>query len=184
MRLQQRELKSKKSKSFPITVILIALMILFAGCRGGEASPTPGLYKPPTPAPSPSPTDPPLHSPTPNASESCTNYLSFVKDVTIPDGTKVSPGEILLKQWRVENTGDCNWGAGYSIQLISGPDLGASPTQALYPALRKTKTVLQITFTAPEEPGSYTSIWQAFNPQGTPFGEAFYVEIVVEGETE
>ncbi len=177
-------LKLKKSKSFSIAISLITLAIILIGCRGDEVSPTPtpDVFKPPTPAPSPSPTPAQLQSPTPSSAETCHNYLVFVADLTIPDGSEAAPGERLVKQWRVENTGECNWSAGYTVQLISGPDLGASRTQALYPARRKAKAILQITFTAPQEPGTYTSMWQAFDPQGMPFGEAFYIEIVVEEE--
>jgi len=181
MRFQKRQLKSKKNKNFLVTIILIALMILMVGCQGDEASPTPGLYKPPTLAPTNSPIPPRIPSAT-SVSSTCKDYLSFVEDVTIPDGTIVSPGEILVKRWRIENTGECNWAAGYFLQLISGPDLGAPPNQALYPARRDAEIVLQISFTTPEEPGHYTSMWQAYNPQGMPFGEAFYIEVVVEGE--
>jgi hypothetical protein len=41
--------------------------------------------------------------------------------------------------------------------------------------------VLQIHFTAPQEPGLYECQWQAVNPDGKPFGDAFYMQIVVGG---
>ncbi|MEA2008338.1 MAG: NBR1-Ig-like domain-containing protein [Chloroflexota bacterium] len=175
-------MKSKKNRPIPqslTTICLILLAILLTGCQGEEAIPTPGIYKPPTPAPTSTPT--PQLSATTNISSTCNDYLTFIDDITIPDGTKATPGEILVKRWRVKNTGDCNWGVGYSIRLISGPDLGALPTQALYPARKDSKVTLEISFTAPE-PGNYTSMWQAYNPLGNPFGDAFYIEFVVEEE--
>ena len=41
--------------------------------------------------------------------------------------------------------------------------------------------ILQIIFTAPAEPGTYECQWQAVNPDGTSFGDAFYMQIVVGG---
>jgi hypothetical protein len=35
-------------------------------------------------------------------------------------------------------------------------------------------------FKAPSEPGSYRSAWQAYNPQGEPFGDPFFIDFVVE----
>ena len=35
--------------------------------------------------------------------------VEFVEDVTIQDGAPMRPGEIFLKIWRLENTGQCAW---------------------------------------------------------------------------
>ncbi|MBS1250824.1 MAG: hypothetical protein MAG431_02421 [Chloroflexi bacterium] len=184
MKPLKRKLKPKKNNLHtfgPISIFLLSLAVLLAGCRGGGGNvPTPGIYKPPTPAPATSPT-PDQSSITPtNTPKTCNDYLSFVEDVSIPDGTVVEPGERLVKEWKVENTGDCNWRAGYTMQFIDGSDLGAPHTMALYPARKGTQPILQIIFTAPQEPGPYTSRWQAFNPAGEPFGEDFFIKIVVE----
>jgi hypothetical protein len=40
--------------------------------------------------------------------------------------------------------------------------------------------VLRMVFTAPQEAGTYRSAWQAYDPDGGPFGDPFYIEIVVE----
>jgi hypothetical protein len=115
-------------------------------------------------------------SPTPN----CTDGLHFVADVTIPDNTVVAPGNILDKQWLVQNSGDCNWDARYRLRLISGTALGASPEQALYPARSGSQANIRILFTAPQEAGEYVSEWQAFSANGIPFGESFFIKIDVQ----
>lgn len=184
MKTLKRNLKTTKDKYFSQSLALVfltLLAILLTGCREGKApSPTPDIYYPPTPASSPL-TSTLLPSATPNTATTCTNYLSFLDDLTIPDGTKVTPGEVIVKRWQVANTGDCNWEEGYTIRLISGPDLGASPTQALYPARKGAWVPIEIIFTAPD-PGNYTSMWQAHDPQGNPFGDSFYIEFMVEEE--
>jgi hypothetical protein len=110
----------------------------------------------------------------------CRTGLTFLEDITIPDGTIVAPGTHLDKRWLAENSGSCNWDQSYRIKIIAGPNLGASDQQALYPARSGTQAVIQIDFIAPSEPGSYRSAWQAFSPLGESFGDPFFIEIVVE----
>jgi next-to-BRCA1 protein 1 len=106
--------------------------------------------------------------------------LLFLEDVTIPDYSPVSPGSTLDKQWLVQNSGSCNWGSRYRLRLISGDALGAPGEQALYPARAGMQALIRIHFTAPLEPGSYYGEWQAFDPNGLPFGESFAIRINVQ----
>lgn len=110
----------------------------------------------------------------------CTDGLSFISDLTIPDGTVVQPEERLDKRWRVENSGDCNWMSDYRLKLVSGPAMGVPDQQALYPARSGTQADLRLVFQAPEEAGLYRSAWQAYNPQGEAFGDPFFIEVVVQ----
>ncbi len=109
----------------------------------------------------------------------CEDGLWYVADLTIPDGTLVSPGDTIDKRWQVENSGSCNWNEGYRMRRISGEALGVPGELALYPARSGTRAVIQILFTAPAEPGTYRSAWQAYNPQGEAFGDPVFVEIIV-----
>jgi hypothetical protein len=92
----------------------------------------------------------------------------------------VAPGKSLDKRWLVENNGSCNWDQQYSLTLLAGPDLGAPVEQALFPARSGTQTALRILFTAPEEPGTYRSAWQAQDSLGNLFGDPIYVDIIVQ----
>jgi hypothetical protein len=109
----------------------------------------------------------------------CTNQLTFVSDQTIPDGTKVQPGSGLDKRWEVKNSGTCNWDDSYHLKLIAGSNMGAAEEQALYPARSGSQVVIRIQFTAPTQAGDYRSAWQAVSPSGEPFGDPFFIEIVV-----
>jgi hypothetical protein len=106
--------------------------------------------------------------------------LAFVDDVTIPDYSIVAPGSSLDKQWLVQNSGSCNWDNHYRLRLVDGIELGASPEQALYPARAGMQAILRIIFTAPLEGGEYDSEWQAFDAKGFPFGESFFIKIIVQ----
>jgi hypothetical protein len=118
-------------------------------------------------------------NPNPTTPVQCQTNLTFLKDLTIPDGTVVAAESTLDKRWEVHNSGSCNWGENYRVRLIAGSELGAQREQALYPARSDSRVTIRIVFIAPTEPGSYRSAWQAFNPQGEPFGDPFFIEFVV-----
>jgi hypothetical protein len=164
--------------------ILAFLLLISAGCSApvhqvpldqqGE------LFLPATIVVSPAPTltiTPAQPRPTPTVD--CESDLEFISDITIPDGTSVEPGSRVDKRWGVENTGTCNWDERFSLVRIEGADMGVEPKQTLYPARSGTQATLQIIFVAPDEPGTYRSLWQAAGPDGTFFGDRFYVEFVV-----
>ena len=123
------------------------------------------------------PTDTPIPTITPIPP--CTNLLTFVSDVTIPDNTVVAAGSTVDKQWRVKNAGTCDWDARYRLRAILGTDLGIGE-QSLYPARAGTDAVLRIVFTAPPVAGYYSSTWQAVAPDGSLFGDIVTVTIIVQ----
>ena len=85
----------------------------------------------------------------------CQDNLTFVEDVTVPDGTYVDPGVVLDKRWKVKNSGTCNWDEDYRFRLVDGPAMNTIPEQALFPARSGTEAVIRLVFIAPEEPGRY-----------------------------
>jgi hypothetical protein len=110
--------------------------------------------------------------------------LAFIEDITIPDGTVVSPGENMDKGWLVQNNGSCNWDSRYRLKFVGGLEMGATVEQALYPARTGSQATIRISFTAPSEPGTYNTAWQAFNPDGIAFGDPVFMEIVVQPEAQ
>ena len=154
-----------------------------AACSALE-SPQPTAYRPPTvAAPTlPAAPTPTLQQPTLTpAPPVCQDNLTFVEDVTVPDGTYVDPGVVLDKRWKVKNSGTCNWDEDYRFRLVDGPAMNTIPEQALFPARSGTEAVIRLVFIAPEEPGQYRSAWQAVSPLGEPFGDPIYIEIIVNG---
>lgn len=112
--------------------------------------------------------------------ENCISDLKYLSDLTVPDGSPVGPGEKIDKQWRVLNSGTCNWADGYSLRLVDGfAPLGAELEQLLFPARAGSEATLQVFFVAPGEAGIYRSAWQAYDPEGQPFGEIVYIEFLV-----
>ncbi len=168
---------------------LLALCIGFFGlaaCSGLGSQPLPFRAPPvkeptliaihPQPTPSPLPVQATQAAPTP----ACTDSLSFLGDLTLPDGSQVKPGERLDKRWSIHNSGTCNWDASYRLKLVSGSALGGNSQQTLYPARGGTDALVRMVFSAPDQPGQYRSAWQAYNAKDEAFGDPFFIEIVVE----
>ncbi len=165
----------------------LALVFLLSACEmrpvrsipteeQGEIFRAPTLVLPTPTATSVKPTEAPAAV---KEEKTCQNVLSFVSDLSVPDGTVVMPGEAIDKRWEVENSGTCNWEKGFTVRLVSGDAMGAAEEQSLYPALAGKRATIQMTFTAPDKPGTYRSAWQAATPSGDLFGDEFYVEVEV-----
>jgi len=126
------------------------------------------------------PTSEPVSEQATQTPGSCSDSLKYLQDVNYPDGTAVTPRQIIQKQWLVKNDGSCDWGAGYHLKLLDGTAaLGAASELALFPARAGTQATISIDFTAPAEAGTYRTAWQAYNSGGIAFGEVIYMEVVV-----
>lgn len=168
-------------------LFLLPILILTAACAP-QPAPTP--FRPPTVIPPTQiiPTNTPISatatfapSPTPTVDAGpCTNVLTFLDDLTIEDGTTFAPGASIDKQWLVKNDGTCNWDAAYKLKWVGGFTLGVIEEQPLFPAKAGVQVTLRIVFTAPTEPGTYQSTWQAVDPDGNLFGDTVFMEIVVQ----
>lgn len=174
------------SKKCFLIISLLGILFFLSSClRPLQADPMESnvpAFVPPTlipPTPTIEPTTPEIQNSEDTTSEPCIDNLTFITDKSIPDGSEVKPGSIVKKEWEVKNSGTCNWGSGYTIQLIGGPLLEAISPQDLFPARNGTALSIQIEFVAPLEPGNYRSAWQAYNPSKLAFGDSFYLDIVV-----
>ena len=149
--------------------------------------------KSPTPLPSPihtrtqtaSPTTsatpiPTPHRVSPPESTDCDDAF-FVRDVTVLDGSELSPGDVFTKTWRVQNNGTCTWSSSYSAVFIYGSALGAPllipvTVETVVPGMEIDITAEMI---APMTTGQYTGYWRMQNTDRLPFGDFFYVDILV-----
>jgi hypothetical protein len=105
---------------------------------------------------------------------------AFVSDVTIEDGSVMTPGQEFLKTWKVRNTGDCTWGAGYTI-VYGGYNDKMSGVPASIPSsvVPNQDVDVSVQFKAPTKVGEYLSAWRMANPNGYAFGQFFFVKIIV-----
>ncbi len=161
---------------FAILVVLIGTSCMRSQSKGVTSQ----AFVPPTLVATvvKTPTTDPFR-PTEDLREPCEDQLTFVDDITVPDGTVFAPGEAVVKKWQVKNSGTCEWISKYTVRLLSGNSMGAETKQKLQPVEPGETGEITITFTAPDTPGSYYSQWQAYNAQGKSFGQDFFLDIVV-----
>lgn len=88
-------------------------------------------------------------------------------DVTYPDDSRLLPGQVFTKIWRLVNRGSCTWNRDYQVVWFSGDRLSSAVQQPLPGTVRPGESVdIAVDMTAPQEPGLYTSFWMLRNPQG------------------
>ena len=108
--------------------------------------------------------------------------LSYVRDVTIPDGTQMTPGQSFTKTWLVSNTGTCAWEAGFKFNVVSGDGLGGTAVTLSQRVDSGRQYELSVPMVAPaNKTGKLTGYWQLSDANGSFFGDQVYVEINVGG---
>lgn len=156
--------------------------------RAAEQTPPPSPTYTLTPTPDITSTSSPTSVPSSNDNTSFSGGAScdssiYLSDVTIPDGTVLSPGASFTKTWSVQNTGSCTWTTAYSVAYLSGDAMGGSAA-ALSAAVSPGGSIqVSVGMTAPSSAGSYTGYWKLKNAEGVFFGEVIYVQIVIPGGT-
>ena len=109
--------------------------------------------------------------------------LHWIKDVSVPDFTLMTPGETFTKSWLVSNSGTCAWQLGFRFAFYGGDPMGGSNytlTQAVNPG---DQMDLSIPMTAPSGTGIIISTWRMSGFNGWFFGDALTVKIDLGGET-
>ncbi|HMZ08686.1 MAG TPA: NBR1-Ig-like domain-containing protein [Anaerolineales bacterium] len=103
-------------------------------------------------------------------------------DVTIPDGTPMTPGQEFVKTWKIKNTGICTWDTNYkAIFSYSSPPnerMNGQPVPLAGLVAPGQEVDVSVQFKAPTTPGEYTGYWQMVNAKGIPFGQKDFILIV------
>ncbi len=128
------------------------------------------------------------------------NGMTFVRDVTIPDNSKIKVGEVFTKTWEIKNTGKTAW-VGHKLVCMDQPiDSSYVPPEsdiittcrALNPTVREVvikntkpdKSVkVSVEFKAPAYPCRVLSYWKIVDADGNicnsaSEGLSCYVQIV------
>ncbi|MCJ7568076.1 MAG: NBR1-Ig-like domain-containing protein, partial [Anaerolineales bacterium] len=132
---------------------------------------------------------PPTQEPAPESTPvpSCVDSIEFIKDVAIPDGTRLDEGDSFAKTWRLRNNGDCTWTRDYDLIFLSGYRMSASTVIPMRFDVEPGQIVdLTVDLKAPDDNGTYWGYWMLRNAHGDIFGLGddanlpFWVKIVVE----
>jgi ABC-type amino acid transport substrate-binding protein len=126
----------------------------------------------------PLPTPPPSVVTPPPPQIPC-DSMTYVADLTVPDGTYINPGQSFTKTWRIKNTGSCTWNSSYRFVFVQGNSMGGQPQSIQGTVAPNQNYDMSLPMQAPTTPGTYAGWWQMVNAQGTPFGTRVWVEIVV-----
>lgn len=130
---------------------------------------------------------PPTQVP-PTATTIPCDKVKFVKDVTVPDDTKLNPSSAFTKTWRLQNVGSCTWTSGYKLVFDHGDGMGGPKDVPLTSGtVAPGQTIdVSVNLTAPAQSGTYQGFWKLRNASGVLFGwgdqanSAFWVKIKVE----
>ena len=157
------------------------------------ARPTDTQTPPPTHTPAPvTPTRSPTLTPTlfllptitPTGGTPGGDQAAFVADLTIPDGTDLSPGEKFTKSWRLSNTGTSVWTSNYALAYLGGSQMDGPNAVSLTQTVNPGESVdISVNLVAPLETGNYKGFWGMRNAGGQQFPNQVYVEIDVVGGT-
>jgi hypothetical protein len=104
----------------------------------------------------------------------------FVRDVTIPDDTRMSAGTSFTKTWRIRNNGNATWQASYRLVHVGGMAMThttSHPVPAVQPGQEAN---ISVTLTAPATPGTYISDWRFQDESGKFFGTNLFTRIISE----
>lgn len=88
------------------------------------------------------------------------DYSDFVRDVTVPDGSFVQPGETIHKQWELNNAGTVPWLGRRLVRLGAngGYASPSSPDSVLIPDTPPGENVIiSVILVAPDRPAHYIS---------------------------
>ncbi len=148
----------------------------------------------PSVTPTPTATSiPPTSTPNPTATPTqvACNLASFVKDVTIADGSTVEAGEAFTKTWRLQNIGSCTWTKSYDLVFVDGTSLGAPTRIGLPTTVAPGETIdISVLMEAPEKAGTFIGYWKLADANGNQFGiksdasGSFWVRIKVQPKAE
>ena len=101
----------------------------------------------------------------------CVNQAEFMEDITIPDGTKLAPGEKFTKIWRLRNTGTCTWTTEYKVVSIGKFNMGGEQYAYLPHAVKPGDTVdISLSLSAPLYIGDYASEYRLQDDKNNLFG--------------
>ncbi|MEA3350975.1 MAG: NBR1-Ig-like domain-containing protein [Chloroflexota bacterium] len=150
-------------------------------------------------------TSTPAH--TPNKTPPPCSQANLITDITIPDGTIIQAGEILLKIWQLRNTGSCTWKhTQYQLEFAHGERLSGPTTAQAY--FYHPGSLLELSqfgnsdwknilgevppgevanvpllLKAPQQPGIYYSYWHLQDTQSNT-AATLWAAIIVETEAE
>jgi len=118
----------------------------------------------------------------PTSAPDCKIQAVLLEDVTIPDDTRLEPGEDFTKTWRFKNTGTCHWD-NYTIDFLTGDRMGAPDSAPIPDTVAGSTVDVSLDLTAPTADGSYAGYFTLNDADGETVDigteKTFWLKIVV-----
>ncbi len=118
------------------------------------------------------------------------DWVTFVADITVPDGTKINAGASFTKTWRLRNSGTCTWTTSYALVFADGDSMNGPVAVPLGSSVAPGQTIdISVNLTAPSTAGTRRGYWKLRNTAGATFGigsdanSPFWVEVEVVAPT-
>lgn len=107
--------------------------------------------------------------------------MTFVRDVTVEDGSAFAPGVVFTKVWEIKNSGAASWPEGVVLAHVGGRDLGVVPADAVaVPPLNVgEKCDVAVEMCAPLAEGRARGDWRLKTADGTGFGNKLWIDVTV-----
>ncbi len=106
-----------------------------------------------------------------SAQKDCTDLIAFVRDMTVPDGTKAPPNKDFTKTWRLKNAGTCTWDTSYDVVFVNGDQMSGPDETPLLGKVAPGKNMdVSVRLTSPGKKGTYKGNWALRNGNGEVFG--------------
>jgi len=107
--------------------------------------------------------------------------MSFLSDVTMPDGSEVQAGETFNKVWRLSNSGHNTWPLGCRLSLESNTGERLSSVENIEipgEVPPGSAVTISVEMEAPKKSGRHVSYWRMHGPTGQAFGNRIWVDII------
>jgi len=116
-------------------------------------------------------TSPSPQPPAPATAAPC-DLAKFIQDISIPDNTKIEPGTVFTKTWRIQNAGSCTWTSAYGLvlegeNLLNAPTFTSITTGTVPPG---GNVDISVSLTAPNTGGVFRQNFKLINSSGQKFG--------------
>ncbi len=168
-------------------LMVLVLILASLACSGATLTPVPLTDQPTdiviliTATPlqgSDSTPAPPTVAATAVPSGGCTLNMAYVADVTIPDGTVMTPGNAFSKTWRVRNSGTCEWKDGTQLVFADGEQMRGPAAVNVPSTAPDAAADISVNLIAPAAPGRYVGRWRMRSPDGTVYGSLTVVIVI------
>jgi len=108
----------------------------------------------------------------------------FIKDVNYPDGSIVSPGITLIKQWQVKNTSAMTWPEGSKLIFLRGNRELLGEEEEFNVPLAQPDQIVDIScpINVPLKSGGYSAYFKLADKDRNVFGRRFWIEFTVSEE--